>query len=44
MDSTAFTMCRENYMPVVVFNMNIPGNLAKVVNGAEIGTLISNKT
>lgn len=40
MDSTAFTMCRENNMPVVVFNMNKSGNLLKVVKGAEIGTLI----
>jgi uridylate kinase len=42
MDSTAFTMCRENNMPVVVFNMNKPGNLIKVVKGTEVGTLICN--
>lgn len=42
MDSTAFTMCRENSMPVVVFNMNKPGNLLKIVKGSEIGTLICN--
>jgi uridylate kinase len=42
MDSTAFTMCRENNMPVVVFNMNKAGNLMKVVKGTEIGTLICN--
>lgn len=42
MDSTAFTMCRENNMPVVVFDMNKPGNLIKVVKGTEIGTLICN--
>lgn len=42
MDSTAFTMCRENNMPIVVFNMNIAGNLMKVVSGDEIGTLICN--
>jgi len=42
MDSTAFTMCRENRMPIVVFNMNKPGNLLKVVKGTEIGTLICN--
>ncbi|HOS72267.1 MAG TPA: UMP kinase [Bacteroidales bacterium] len=40
MDSTAFTMCRENRMPVIVFNMNIPGNLKKVVSGQKTGTLI----
>jgi len=42
MDSTAFTMCRENDMPVVVFNMNRPGNLMKVVKGNAVGTLICN--
>jgi uridylate kinase len=42
MDSTAFTMCRENNMPIVVFNMNKPGNLMKVAEGTETGTLICN--
>lgn len=42
MDSTAFTMCRENNMPIVVFNMNKPGNLIELVDGAETGTLVSN--
>jgi uridylate kinase len=42
MDPTAFTMCRENSMPIVVFNMNKAGNLLKVVKGTEIGTLICN--
>ncbi|MDX9726733.1 MAG: UMP kinase [Bacteroidales bacterium] len=41
MDSTAFTMCRENNMPIIVFDMNRKGNLMKVVEGKEIGTLIS---
>ncbi|MBN1107827.1 MAG: UMP kinase [Bacteroidales bacterium] len=41
MDSTAFTMCRDNKMPIVVFDMNTPGNLMKVVNGIRTGTLIS---
>jgi len=41
MDSTAFTLCRENRLPVIVFNMNVPGNLMKVVRGADTGTLIS---
>jgi uridylate kinase len=40
MDSTAFTMCRENNMPIIVFNMNIPGNLMKLVTGTKTGTLI----
>jgi uridylate kinase len=42
MDSTAFTMCSENNMPVVVFDMNKPGNLSKLVDGKTIGTLVSN--
>jgi uridylate kinase len=41
MDSTAFAMCRDNDMPIVVFDMNTPGNLMKVVNGIRTGTLIS---
>lgn len=40
MDSTAFTMCRDNNMPIVVFNMNIGGNLKKLVEGGNTGTLI----
>jgi uridylate kinase len=42
MDLTAFTMCRENNMPIVVFNMNEAGNLGKVVDGADTGTLVTN--
>ena len=40
MDLTAFTMCRDNNMPIVVFNMNKSGNLMKLVNGSKTGTLI----
>jgi uridylate kinase len=42
MDSTAFTMCRENNIPVVVFDMNTPGNLMKLISGVKTGTLICN--
>ena len=42
MDMTAFTLCRENNLPVVVFDMNQPGNLYKVVSGENIGTVIHN--
>ena len=42
MDSTAFTMCRENNMPLIVFDMNKPGNLNKLIDGKEVGTLVSN--
>ena len=40
MDMTAFTLCQENNLPIVVFDMNTPGNLHKVVSGEEVGTLI----
>jgi uridylate kinase len=42
MDLTASTMCRDNDIPVVVFNLNKEGNILKVVNGDKIGTLITN--
>jgi uridylate kinase len=42
MDSTAFTMCRDNNMPIIVFNMNVRGNLMKAVSGDDIGTLVCN--
>ena len=40
MDMTAFTLCKENNVPIIVFNMNEPGNLKKVVLGDAVGTLV----
>lgn len=40
MDMTAFTLCNENKLPIIVFNMDDGGNLAKVVQGETIGTLV----
>ena len=40
MDMTAFTLCNENKLPIIVFNMDEGGNLAKVVKGETIGTLV----
>jgi len=40
MDMTAFTLCNENKLPIVVFDMNTPGNLGKVLAGDAIGTLV----
>ena len=40
MDQTAFTLCRENGLQIVVFDMDTPGNLAKVLDGERIGTLV----
>ncbi|TAE25278.1 MAG: UMP kinase [Cytophagales bacterium] len=43
MDLTAFTLCQENNLPIIVFDMNKPGNLYRLVTGeGEVGTLISN--
>ncbi len=42
MDLTAFTLCRENNMPVIVFDINQPDNLLKLVKGEKVGTLIHN--
>lgn len=41
MDATAFTLCQENNLPIIVFNMNKPNNLSKLVEGNDVGTLIS---
>ena len=42
MDLTAFTLCKENNLPIKVFNMNVKGNLNKICNKAQdVGTLVS---
>lgn len=40
MDMTAFTLCQENNLPIIVFDMNKPGNLLKLVMGEQVGTLV----
>ncbi len=40
MDMTAFTLCQENQLPIIVFDMNKPGNLLKIIEGENIGTLV----
>ncbi len=40
MDMTAFTLCMENNLPIVVFDMNTPDNLRRVVTGEKVGTLV----
>ncbi len=42
MDMTAVTLCRENNLPIIVFDMNKPGNLLKILKGESIGTLVEN--
>ncbi len=41
MDSTAISLCRENNLPIIVFNLNVPGNIARVVLGEKIGSLVN---
>ena len=40
MDMTAFTLCNENNLPIIVFDMNKQGNLLKVIKGEKVGTLV----
>ena len=40
MDMTAFTLCKENKLPIIVFDMNKKGNLSKLVEGEKLGTLV----
>ncbi|MCH2231496.1 MAG: UMP kinase [Crocinitomicaceae bacterium] len=42
MDMTAFTLCKENDLPIVVFDMDTPGNLVKVLSGEQVGTIVRN--
>ncbi len=41
MDLTAFTLCRDNQTPIIVFDMNTPGNLLKLVQGGPVGTVVT---
>ncbi len=41
MDMTAFTLCMENHLPIIVFDMNTPGTFMRVVTGERVGTLVS---
>ncbi len=43
MDTAAFALCRENNLPIIVFDMNKPGNLLKLVMGENVGTLVCNE-
>jgi uridylate kinase len=41
MDSTAISLCKDNNLPIIIFNLNQRGNIAKVVTGEKIGSLVS---
>jgi len=40
MDATSISLCMENNVPVIVFNLNLPGNIKKVILGEPIGTIV----
>jgi uridylate kinase len=40
MDMTAFALCQENNLPIIIFDMNKPGNLLKIIEGEKVGTLV----
>ncbi|HNU56420.1 MAG TPA: UMP kinase, partial [Flavobacteriales bacterium] len=40
MDMTAFTLCKENNLPIIVFDMNKPGNLGRLLSGEPVGTRV----
>ena len=40
MDTTAITMCMDNDLPIRVFNISVPGNIARAVRGEDVGTLV----
>lgn len=41
MDSTAVSLCKDNNLPVIIFNMNQPGNILRVVSGEKVGSLVT---
>lgn len=43
MDSTAFSLCMDNHMPIIVFDMNKPDNIRRALSGERVGTLVSEK-
>ena len=41
MDTTAISMCMDNSVPIIIFNLNVPGNLKRVVLGEKLGSLVA---
>ena len=44
MDATAISLCMDNNLPIIVFNLNVPGNIKKIVLGETIGTLVTGRS
>ena len=42
MDSTAFALCKDNKIPIMVFDLSVPGNITKAIMGEKIGTIVTN--
>jgi uridylate kinase len=43
MDATAISLCMDNNLPIIVFNLTIPGNIKKIVLGEKVGTLVTGR-
>ena len=43
MDLTAFTLCKENNLPIIVFDMDNPGTLRKIMEGQQLGTIVNSE-
>ncbi len=43
MDATAISLCMDNNMPIIVFNLNVPGNIRRIVSGEPLGTMVSGR-
>jgi uridylate kinase len=43
MDATAISLCMDNNMPIIVFNLNVPGNIRKIVSGEPLGTIVTGR-
>jgi uridylate kinase len=41
MDSTAVSLCKDNNLPMIIFNMNRPGNILRVASGEKVGSLVT---
>jgi len=41
MDTTAISLCMDNRMPIIIFNLNVPGNLKRVIVGEKVGSLVA---
>ena len=44
MDAAAFSLCQDNHVPIIVFDMNQPGNILNAVLGEKVGTLVSDQS